>query len=152
VVHVQQGTHLTRWLGRNVTCYELPGHDDGMIGLAAEDMSWFFVSDLVQPMATVVIPEPEGDMQAYFATLQRVIDLRPKVLISSHGIPLGGTYLLEKTLAHRVEREQQVQQLCDEGLGQDAIVRKLYKGVNRKLIPLALQNVRQHMRKLGMDI
>ncbi len=49
-IEVAEGDELTVWLGRKVHCYELPGHDDGMIGLAPEDMSWFFVSDLAQQM------------------------------------------------------------------------------------------------------
>ncbi|WP_260294709.1 MBL fold metallo-hydrolase [Sedimenticola hydrogenitrophicus] len=148
-VPVEEGTRLTRWLGRDVHCYELPGHDDGMIGLAPTDMSWFFVADLVQPLATVVIPEPEGNMQDYFDTLQRIIDLQPRAIVSSHGIPIGGTHLLEKTLQHRREREAQIQALMEQGDDLDRIVKSLYRGINRKLIPLAEQNVRQHLRKLG---
>ncbi|MCW8906704.1 MAG: MBL fold metallo-hydrolase [Sedimenticola sp.] len=150
--YVEEGTRLTRWLGREVHCYELPGHDNGMIGLAPEDMAWFFVADLVQPLATVVIPEPEGDMQAYFDTLQRIIDLRPKAIVSSHGIPIGGTHLLEQTLEHRREREAQISTLLEEGDDLDQIVGKLYRGIPDKLVPLARQNVRQHLRKLGRDI
>lgn len=149
ITYVEEGTRLTQWLGRDVHCYELPGHDDGMIGLAPTDMSWFFVADLVQPMATVVIPEPEGNMQDYFDTLQRIIDLKPRAIVSSHGIPIGGTHLLEKTLQHRQEREAQISTLIDEGDDLDQIVKKLYRGIPSKLIPLAEQNVRQHLRKLG---
>ncbi len=152
VVSVQEGTRLTSWLGHDVHCYELPGHDDGMIGLAPDNMAWFFVADLVQPLATVVIPEPEGDMQAYFDTLQRIIDMRPRAIVSSHGIPMGGTFILEQTLHHRQEREAQIVTLLQEGDDLDQIVAKLYRGIPDKLIPLAQQNVRQHMRKLGHEV
>ncbi|WP_029134002.1 MBL fold metallo-hydrolase [Sedimenticola selenatireducens] len=152
IVHVEEGTRLTQWLGRDVHCYELPGHDDGMIGLAPTDMSWFFVADLVQPLATVVIPEPEGNMQDYFDTLQRIIDLQPRAIVSSHGIPIGGTHLLEKTLQHRQEREAQIRTRLEQGDDLNQIVKRLYRGINQKLIPLAEQNVRQHLRKLGHRI
>ena len=152
VIHVEEGAYLTQWLGRDVHCYELPGHDDGMIGFAPTDMAWFFVADLVQPMATVVIPEPEGSMQAYFDSLQRVIDLQPKAILSSHGIPIGGTYLVEKTLKHRQEREAQIVALLEQGVDLEQMVQRLYRGINQKLIPLARQNVRQHLRKLGHSV
>ncbi|TVO78712.1 NUDIX domain-containing protein [Sedimenticola selenatireducens] len=152
VIHVEEGTHLTQWLGRDVHCYELPGHDDGMIGFAPTDMAWFFVADLVQPMATVVIPEPEGNMQHYFESLQRVIDLQPRAILSSHGIPIGGTYLVEKTLQHRQERELQITELLEQGYDLEQMVQRLYRGINQKLIPLARQNVRQHLRKLGHPV
>ena len=124
---ISQGEKITRWLGRDVICHELPGHDDGMVGLAADDMSWFYVSDLVEPFTTVVIPEDEGDMAVYFDSLERVIALKPRVIIPSHGMPMGGTHLLKKTLQHRKEREQQIKDLMEEGLNDTEIVEKLYK-------------------------
>ena len=103
-------------------------------------------------MATVVIPEPEGNMQHYFESLQRVIDLQPKAILSSHGIPIGGTYLVEKTLQHRQERETQIIALLEQGVDLEQMVKTLYRGINKKLIPLARQNVRQHLRKLGHQV
>ena len=145
---ISQDDKITKWLGKDVICHELLGHDDGMVGLATEDMSWFYVSDLVEPFTTVVIPEPEGDMRVYFDTLQHVIDLNPKVIIPSHGLPMGGIHLIEQTLQHRIERKEQIINLLDTGLEEDAIVDKLYAGLDKRLLPLAHQNVRQHIRKI----
>lgn len=150
LIHLKEGTRLTTWLGRSVYCHELPGHDDGMIGLAPEDMSWFFVSDLVQQTGTVVIPEPEGDMQAYFNSLERVIAMEPDVIIPSHGMPMGGTHILKQTLKHRQEREEQIRSLYEQGMDRDAMLNIIYQGLDEKLLPLAQQNIRQHMRKLGL--
>lgn len=147
---MEDGDVLTYWLGEPVRCHALPGHDAGMIGLAPDNLSWCFVSDLVQAGATVVIPRREGDMQAYFDSLQRVIDMKPKVLIPSHGMPMGGTLLAEKTLQHRIEREGQIREHYELGLDAEGITKAIYQDVDEKLIPLALQNVRQHMKKLGV--
>lgn len=150
VQYVQQDDIVTHWLGHPVICHELPGHDDGMVGLAPESLAWFYVVDLVEPGTTVVIPEPEGDMSAYFDTLRRVIRLNPNVVIPSHGLPMGGTHLLEKTLKHREAREQQILEVYNEGLRDEALVNALYPELEQKLLPLAHQNVRQHLRKLGL--
>ncbi|MEJ1298489.1 MAG: MBL fold metallo-hydrolase [Candidatus Sedimenticola sp. (ex Thyasira tokunagai)] len=150
-IDIAEGHKLTLWLGRPVHCYELPGHDDGMMGLAPDDMAWFFVSDLVQQMATVVIPEPEGDMQAYFDSLERVIGLNPKAIIPSHGTAVGGTHMLRQTLQHRQGREVMVASLCAQGKMAEEITETIYPGLDKKLLPLALQNVRQHIKKLGLD-
>ncbi|MGK0272192.1 MAG: ribonuclease/clavin/mitogillin [Cocleimonas sp.] len=122
-----------------------------MVGLASDDMPWFYVSDLVEPFTTVVIPEPEGDMQVYFDSLNRVIAHNPKVIIPSHGIPMGGVHLLEQTLLHRKEREQQIISLLAEGIGEDKIVDELYSCLDIRLVPLAHQNVRQHIRKIRAE-
>ena len=149
---IEEGEVLTTWLGQPVRCYALPGHDAGMLGLAPDSMAWFFITDLAQYGATVVIPSREGNMQHYFESLERVIALKPKVLIPSHGMPMGGTLLAEKTLQHRLEREQQIKGYLDQGLDAEAIVEQIYQDVNPRLLPLALQNVKQHMKKLGVVI
>lgn len=146
--HTVQDQVITQWLSHNVICHELPGHDDGMVGLAAKNMAWFYIADLAEPGTTVVIPEPEGDMAVYFDTLKRVIGQKPGVVIPSHGMPMGGTHLLKKTLAHRIKREKQIMELLSEGVGEDNIVDVLYEGVDERLLPLAHQNVRQHFKKI----
>ncbi|MCB1904170.1 MAG: hypothetical protein KDI18_08785, partial [Gammaproteobacteria bacterium] len=132
-----------------VRAHYLPGHDDGLMGLAPENNAWFMVSDLVQTQGSVVIPEPEGEMRAYLNSLQRVISLKPKVIIPAHGLPAGETWLLEQVYAHRMERERQVESLHRMGKDIDEMVASIYGGLDKKLLPLARQNVRQHLRKLG---
>ena len=149
IQYVQQDDVITQWLGHDVICHELPGHDDGMVGLAAANMAWFYVADLVEAGTTVVIPEGEGDMAVYFASLERVIGMKPKVVIPSHGLPSGSTHLLEKTLKHRQKREQQVKVAYEEGLRDRQLTDSLYPDLSPGLIPYAEQNIRQHLRKLG---
>jgi len=147
--HIKQDEVLTKWLGHDVICHELPGHDDGMVGIAPENMAWFYVADLVESGTTVVIPEGEGDMAVYFASLERVIDMKPRVIIPSHGLPSGGTHLIEKTLKHRQKREQQIGNAYERGLRDSELTAELYPGLKPILIPYAEQNIRQHLRKLG---
>ena len=98
---------------------------------------------------TVVIPEDVGDMAAYFGTLERAIAMNPRVTIPSHGLPSGGTHLLEKTLRHRQKREQQVEAAYAKGCRGNELTAALYPDLNPGLIPYAEQNIRQHLRKLG---
>jgi len=150
VRHIQQNDVVTQWHGDDVVCHELPGHDDTMVGLAAKNLEWFYVADLVEPGTTVVIPEPEGDMAVYFESLERVIAMQPKHIIPSHGLPVVGTSLLSKTLEHRILREQQILEAHNKGLRDDELLSALYPQLAEKLIPYAAQNIRQHLRKLGL--
>jgi endoribonuclease LACTB2 len=145
------GQELTLWLGEPVRCYALPGHDEGMLGLAPDNLAWFFVADLVQTGASIVIPEHGGDMASYFASLRRVIELAPRVLIPSHGLPAGGVHLAVRTLAHRQRREAQINRCREAGLDADAIVAQLYPHLEPRLRRLALQNVREHLKKLAAE-
>ena len=144
----EEGDILTHWRGHPVRCLSLPGHDDGMLGLTPDNLAWLFVADLVQAGASIVIPEHGGDMADYFRSLQRVIDLKPKVLIPSHGFPSGGLHLVETALRHRREREKQVRRCLAEGLDVDGIVVKLYADIDPRLKRLARQNIAQHVCKL----
>ena len=147
---IQDGDVITQWLGHPVICRSLPGHDEGMVGLAPDNMAWFYVADLVEAGTSVVIPEPEGNMQDYFDTLERTIALKPEVVIASHGIAQGGTYLLESTLVHRQKREQQIAETYESGMTDEtALLDSLYPGLDAFLKPFAAQNIRQHLRKLG---
>jgi glyoxylase-like metal-dependent hydrolase (beta-lactamase superfamily II)/8-oxo-dGTP pyrophosphatase MutT (NUDIX family) len=147
----KEGDVVTDWLGRAVTVHSVPGHDEGQLALAPEDMSWFIAGDLFQGVGTVVIGDDEGDMSKYFLTLEKVISLAPKVLFPSHGIGLGGVNILEVTLEHRRLREKQVLQFYREGLSEYQILERIYEKVDQVLWPYALKNIQKHIEKLKAD-
>jgi glyoxylase-like metal-dependent hydrolase (beta-lactamase superfamily II)/8-oxo-dGTP pyrophosphatase MutT (NUDIX family) len=153
-IHMQflkEGDVLTKWLGRDVLIMEIPGHDEGQLAPYASDNSWFIAGDLFQGIGTVVIGGEEGDMRKYFSTLERIIKLSPKVVFPSHGIGLGGTFILEKTLKHRKEREAQVLSYYLEGLKPEEMLPKIYAEVKKELWPYALENILKHLEKLKAD-
>lgn len=147
----REGDVVCRWRGQPVRVLEVPGHDAGQLALMPEGRAWCLVGDLIQGIGTVVIPEEEGDMAAYFASLERIIALDPGTLLPSHGNALGGTYRLQETLNHRRMREAQILALHDRGLDVDAMLPEVYQGVDPALWPLARMNIRMHLRKLAED-
>lgn len=149
--NVVENDEVTRWHGSAVRVYEIPGHDAGHIGLAPDNMSWFIVGDLIQGIGTVVIPSPEGNMSAYYKTLEKVIALNPEVVIPSHGMPMRSTYRLKETLKHRYKRELQILDLYNSGKSQKEILKKLYEGIDPRLYSLALENIEAHLFKLRQE-
>jgi ribonuclease/clavin/mitogillin len=144
----KEGDIITKSLGQNVRVYEVPGHDEGQLALAPDNMSWFLVGDLIQTIGTVVIGGPEGDMQKYFNSLNRVISLNPKNIIPSHGIIIGGTNKLAQTLAHRQEREDQIKELLQMGRTLKEILDVVYVGLKPELLPYALKTIEAHITKI----
>jgi ribonuclease/clavin/mitogillin len=145
---VGEGDLVTRWLEREVLVYEVPGHDEGQLAIAPKSMEWFIAGDLFQGIGTVVIGTKEGSMKKYFATLEKVIQLGPQVVFPSHGIGLGGTNILEKTLEHRKLREKQVIDLKSQGLNNEQILQKIYFDIPEPLKPYAMANIESHIKKL----
>ena len=143
-----EGDVVTRWLGQPVRVVPVPGHDAGQIALMPDNKAWFIAGDLIQGIGTVVIAKPEGHMGTYFATLQKVIDLDPAVIVPSHGMAMGTTYRLQETLKHRKMREAAVLQLHREGKSPEEMLPVLYKGVDSRLWPFAAMNITSHMEKL----
>jgi glyoxylase-like metal-dependent hydrolase (beta-lactamase superfamily II)/8-oxo-dGTP pyrophosphatase MutT (NUDIX family) len=144
----KEGDVITKSLGHDVRVYEVPGHDEGQLALAPDNMSWFLAGDLIQTIGTVVIGGPEGDMQKYFHSLKRVIELNPKNIIPSHGIIIGGTNKIVQTLQHRQEREDQIIELLKMGRTVNEILEVLYVGLKPELLPYALKTIEAHITKI----
>jgi glyoxylase-like metal-dependent hydrolase (beta-lactamase superfamily II)/8-oxo-dGTP pyrophosphatase MutT (NUDIX family) len=147
----REGDSLTNWKGEAVRVHEVPGHDAGQLALAPVSLRWFIVGDLIQNVGTVVISAPEGDMAAYFQTLEKVIRLCPAVIVPSHGMPMRGTYRLGAALQHRRERERVIHELHAKGKSQSEMLGIIYPEVERQLLPFAMENIRAHLAKLRQD-
>jgi len=145
------GDIVTAWLGHPVRVIAVPGHDEGQLALMPDNRAWCIVGDLIQGVGTVVIAAPEGDMAKYFATLEKVIALQPKVIWPSHGSALGGTFYLEQTLKHRRQREAQVKALSDAGKSVDEMLALMYPDTDPRLLPLARMNIDSHRVKLRAE-
>lgn len=146
---VKDGEHVTTWQGQEVVAHHLPGHDEGQLGLSPEKLDWFIVSDLIQTIGTVVISAPEGNMKSYFASLEKVIALNPKVIFPSHGIGLGGVYKLQETLKHRQEREGQIRELLTKTQNIEDIFQVIYPNLDYALKRYALKTIEAHVQKLS---
>lgn len=147
----KEGMELTKWKGEAVCIYETPGHDEGHLGLAPSSMKWFIAGDLFQGVGSVVVGGDEGDMQKYFASLKKVIALKPQCVYPSHGIALGGTHIIEKNLKHREIREEQIIELLSLGRTKDEILNTIYIGLPEKLKPYAMANIDSHLIKIEKE-
>ncbi len=147
---IKEGDEITYWKGQAVRAYELPGHDDGMVGLAPDNLAWMFVADLAQTHGSIFIPEDEGDLSIYMASLRRVIELDPAVIVPSHGIPSGTTGLIKHAFDHRIKRGRQIMALRETGADDADILAGVYPGLAERLKPLALQNIHQHLRAVTL--
>lgn len=148
VIELKAGDTLTKWNGEDVQLHALPGHDEGLMGLAPASFKWMIVSDLIQTIGTVVVGGEEGDMAKYFQSLQKVIDLEPLHIFPSHGMALRGTWKLRQTLKHRLEREQQVLACLEKGLGVQECFESIYPDLDDKLKPYALLTIEAHIKKI----
>ena len=127
--------------------------------LCARQAGWPFHGSIGRPLRVsgtedqrlVLVGGEEGDMQLYFESLQRIIDLDPAAIVPSHGTVMGTTFRLRETLKHRRLREEQVLGLHRQGLGLDDMLERMYQGTPAALLPLARINIESHLGKLDRE-
>lgn len=147
----RQGDILGTWHDQKIVVLEVPGHASGQLALVTESPMLAIVSDLIQSVGTVLVAPPNGNMQDYFESLQRMIQRADRYILPSHGLPLGGVHRLEKTLQHRLQREHDIRQLLAKGKTLDEIVATIYSELDARLLPFAKGTVQAHIVKIEKE-
>ena len=141
--------------GFRFTALHTPGHISNHLCFALEarrrsDPATVFTGDHVMGWSTTIVPPPDGDMVAYFASLQRLLDRPDATYYPTHGppIPRGHEYVTA-LLAHRREREAQVLELLSTGPKTIlTMVKVMYTDVRVELHRPATRSVLSHLVKL----
>lgn len=106
-----------------------PGHAKGHICLWDSGRRFMLSGDNVVGFGTTLIAEPDGNMEIYLASLNRMAALAPKLVLPAHGGPIGdGKAAIERLIAHRLRREAKIEACLDPQIWQslDAISTQAY--------------------------
>jgi glyoxylase-like metal-dependent hydrolase (beta-lactamase superfamily II)/8-oxo-dGTP pyrophosphatase MutT (NUDIX family) len=131
-----------------------PGHARGHLNFYVENIGFLISCDNVVGTGTVVIAPPEGNLQEYLNSLERLKNLpNLRSLCGSHGPAIADAKSkIEEYIAHRLERERQILKALKDGAKTPSeIVEKVYAGLNPNLIRLAEKSVEAHLEKLQTE-
>jgi glyoxylase-like metal-dependent hydrolase (beta-lactamase superfamily II) len=140
----------------HLTALHTPGHASNHLCYLLNEERTLFTGDHIMQGSTVVIGPPDGDMAAYFASLEKLKTIRPRL----KAIAPGHGHLIENPMAtideyieHRRAREQQIlDDLRNRGTATIAeLVEDIYADVAPELHPVAQRSVWAHLRKLADD-
>jgi ribonuclease/clavin/mitogillin len=128
-----------------------PGHSPDHLAFWHQASRTVYSGDLVVLGSSVMIHASRGgDLRQYLSSLERLLALRPAVLLPAHGRAITDPGLvLRAYLDHRRHREQQV--IAALASGRDtvpSIAESIYDGLDPALMPAAHENVRAHLDKL----
>jgi glyoxylase-like metal-dependent hydrolase (beta-lactamase superfamily II) len=139
--------------GWSVEAVHTPGHTSNHLCFALREERALFSGDHVMGWSTTVIAPPDGDMRAYFASLDLLLQREDRTYWPTHGGPiLEPRPFVEAYLAHRREREAQVLDCVRRGQVEiPAIVAELYVAVPENLHDAAGRSVLSHLIKLVAD-
>jgi glyoxylase-like metal-dependent hydrolase (beta-lactamase superfamily II) len=124
-----------------------PGHTSNHLCFALPDSGILFSGDHVMGWSTSVIAPPDGDMAAYLASLDKLLDRRDTVYWPTHGPAITEPQEhVRAFVAHRREREAGILDCLRAGIGGiDAIVERLYVGLQPGLRRAAGRSVHAHL-------
>ena len=133
--------------GWTIEALSTPGHASNHMAFVLREENALFSGDHVMGWSTTVVAPPDGDMAAYMASLEAVIERRFTTIWPTHGAPVTdpGPFL-EAYRAHRLRREAQV--LARLAAGDRKIgdmVPALYASVDPGLWPAASLSVWAHL-------
>jgi glyoxylase-like metal-dependent hydrolase (beta-lactamase superfamily II) len=143
---VQDGDEITG-LGWRFAAVHTPGHTSNHLCFALSDSGILFSGDHVMGWSTSVIAPPDGDMAAYMNSLDKLLQRRDSVYWPTHGPAITEPHdHVRAFIAHRQEREAGIFACLDAGVTRiDAMVERLYVGLNPNLRRAAARSVLAHL-------
>jgi glyoxylase-like metal-dependent hydrolase (beta-lactamase superfamily II) len=124
-----------------------PGHASNHVCYALLEENALFSGDHVMGWSTTVISQPDGDMSAYYASLDKVAARGFATLWPTHGPPINEPApFLAAYKAHRLDRERQILEQIGQGRGRIRdMVPVMYAAVDPGLHPAAMGSVLSHL-------
>lgn len=137
--------------GWTIEAMATPGHASNHMAFALLEENALFSGDHIMGWSTTVVMPPDGDMDAYLDSLERVRQGGFATLWPTHGPPI--TEVAPFLLAyrdHRLAREAQIVARLEAGDQTIAeIVPVLYAAVDKRLWPAASLSVLAHLIRLA---
>jgi glyoxylase-like metal-dependent hydrolase (beta-lactamase superfamily II) len=124
-----------------------PGHTSNHLCFALPDAGILFSGDHVMGWSTSVIAPPDGNMAAYMASLEKLLQRRDRVYWPTHGPAITEPEpYVRAFIAHRREREAGVVECLAAGVETiDEMVARLYVGLAPGLRRAAARSVQAHL-------
>jgi glyoxylase-like metal-dependent hydrolase (beta-lactamase superfamily II) len=131
-----------------------PGHASNHLCYLLEKTGMLFTGDHIMQGSTVVISPPDGDMQAYLKSLERLLALDLAVFAPGHGRIIDTPHdEVRRLIAHRLKREQKVLDAFNHQnpATLDELLPLAYDDVAAKLLPVARRSLHAHLIKLARE-
>ncbi len=140
--------------GLTLRAIHTPGHASNHLCYLLEETKMLFTGDHVMQGSTVVINPPDGDMRAYFASLERLLGEEIAIIAPGHGYLVGAPHKeLRRLIAHRRAREQKVVRALSQlgAASLEDLLPLVYDDVPPRIHRMAARSLTAHLDKLTLD-
>ncbi|APL96156.1 MBL fold metallo-hydrolase [Sphingobium indicum] len=134
--------------GWTLAAVATPGHTSNHLCFALLEEKALFTGDHVMGWSTSIVSPPDGDMAAYMASMQRLLDRTDTVYYPAHGDPVDNPQrLVRGMMGHRKQREGQILRFLERNGASEIpdMVVEMYKGVDPRLHSAAGRSVLAHL-------
>ena len=138
--------------GWSLRCLHTPGHHPGHLCFLEETSGTLICGDMVAGRSSIIIAHSHGgDMSAYLASMQRLLEMDFDLMIPAHGFSFPKPHkIIQKQIDHRLFRERRVQAALDKGLKTiDQLLAEVYDDVPRAMWKYAADTLKAHLVRLG---
>jgi glyoxylase-like metal-dependent hydrolase (beta-lactamase superfamily II) len=137
--------------GITLRALHTPGHAPGHLCFYEEELGSLLAGDMLSAVSTIVVDPPDGDMDRYLASLERLAALDPRAIFPGHGPAiLGGADKLRELIQHRLWREAKVLEAWRAGARRPAdMLPTVYDDAPRQVWPLAERQIEAHLQRLA---
>ncbi len=124
-----------------------PGHTSNHLCFALPEANALFSGDHVMGWSTTIVSPPDGDMAAYMASLDKLMQRDDRIYYPAHGDPVENPRrLVRGMMGHRKQREGQIMRLLrDAPRSIPVMVTAMYIGIDPRLFPAAERSVLAHL-------
>ena len=131
--------------GKRLVAVATPGHTSNHLCYQLGDA--LFTGDHVMGWSTTVVVPPDGDMQAYMLSLDKLRQRGDRIYYPAHGPAVTRpNQLVRGMIGHRLQRERQILRLVGERARDiPDIVANAYPGLDPRLVPAAGGSVLAHL-------
>lgn len=133
--------------GWTIECVFTPGHTSNHMCFALKEENALFSGDHVMGWSTSIVSPPDGDMEAYMASLDLLLERDDEIYWPTHGAPIKDPKpFVRAFIEHRHERERQIIEQIKAGRTRISdMVPVMYEAVDKRLHPAAARSVLAHI-------
>lgn len=136
--------------GWTIEAVATPGHLSNHLCFALAEEKALFTGDHIMGWATTVIAPPDGDMSAYFDSLEKLLARDDEIYYPTHGAPIENPKPFVRAIrTHRRIRDGQILDQLKKGRTRiSEITAVIYADIDRRLHKAAALNVYAHLIRL----
>lgn len=127
-----------------------PGHLSNHLCFSLREEKALFTGDHVMGWSTTIVSPPDGNMQDYLNSLEKMMTRDDEIYYPTHGLPIEEPMkFIRQLLGHRLRRDKEILRAIEGGAHTiESVVGKVYPKIEKRLHLAASRTIFAHLIRL----